>query len=501
MASVQRKSSADTTERKLNTFFAQNIFFVFLLSVSTILFCLLSNLRYRQLGEQQLELHYFYQDLENLHSQLTAYATKGDGTILSSKDISLSGLKHSAEMLEDIKINPVYQRDISDTALMLEHYGDALKEVLSSTQPHLRSQSYYRAEGIYQTINTGFRSLNFQILEHTHMRMEKLQVTQQTFIALIVVFLIFMIAVDIIYSVRLSRSIVDPITELTSSIQGYSMKNLEDYREVALRSASNKEMNILVGVFNAMLKTIQVQMEKIRENADIEIRLQQKEVENLQITNLLKTSELKALQMQINPHFLFNTLNMISQTAYVEDAEQTSLLLDSTASLLRYALDFAAREVPLSREMENLGTYVSLLEHRFGNRIHFTFDLDESFHNIMVPALILQPLVENAITHGVGMYLKDGQVAIRTEYDSQNRLGIIRIIDNGIGLEKEELENVRREMKQSKHPEQKLGLSNVYARLHIFFHGRADMEVESIPGVETEISIFLPYEFPKPPGN
>ena len=197
--------------------------------------------------------------------------------------------------------------------------------------------------------------------------------------------------------------------------------------------------------------------------------------------------------MQINPHFLFNTLNMISQTAYMEDAEQTSQLLDSTAALLRYALDSAAREVPLSREIENLGIYVSLLEQRFGSRIQFTFELDETFHAITVPALILQPLVENAITHGVGMYLKNGHVTIRTEYDPENSLGIIRIIDNGAGLKQEELEQVRREMKQSKHPEQKLGLSNVYARLRIYFHGSADIEITSIPNVETKISIFLPF--------
>ena len=88
----------------------------------------------------------------------------------------------------------------------------------------------------------------------------------------------------------------------------------------------------------------------------------------------------------------------------------------------------------------------------------------------------------------------DGKVSICTEYDSLNHMGIIRIIDNGLGLEKQELENVRREMKQSRHPEQKLGLSNVYARLRIFFHGKADMEIDSIPGEKTEISIFLPYE-------
>lgn len=493
MASVQRKSSADTTERKLNIFFSQNIFFVFLLAVSTILFCIMSSLQHRQLGEQQLELHYFYQNLEYLHSQLTDYATKGYDAVLSSGDVSLSSLQNSVKILEDIKINSVYRRDISDTALMLDHYGKALNEVLSCTRPDFRNQSYYKADAIYQTINAEFRSLNFQILEYAHVRMEKLRFTQQAFIILIIIFLIIMIAVDFIYSIRLSRSIVVPIEELTSSIQGYSLKNLEDYTQVTLCSTSNMEMNILVGVFNSMLKTIQRQMEKIRENADIEIKLQQREVENLRISNLLRTSELKALQMQINPHFLFNTLNMISQTAYVEEAEQTSLLLDSTATLLRYALDSAVREVPLSKEIENLGIYVSLLEHRFGNRIHFTFDLDETFHNIKVPALILQPLVENAITHGVDMYLKDGQITICTEYDPENNRGIVRIIDNGIGIEKAEMEKIRTEMKQSIHPEQKLGLSNVYARLCIFFHDRADMEIESVPGIKTEISIFLPY--------
>lgn len=492
MASVQRKSSANTTKHKLNTFFAQNIFFVFLLAVATIFFCAVSNTRYRQLGEQQLELHRFYRSLESLHSELTTYAARGDHSVLSSGDESLKELCDSVAVLQAIRIDSVYQRDISDVARMLNDYGGFLEEVLNTSEPDLRNQSYYRAEQIYHTINAGFRSLNFQILEYTRVKMEKLQTTQQMFIALISVFLLFMIGADMIYSMGLSRSIVDPIGELTSSIQGYSLKHVEDYREVTLCSASNEEMNILVGVFNTMLKTIREQMETIRENADIEIKLQQKEVENLQITNLLRTSELKSLQMQINPHFLFNTLNMISQTAYMEEAEQTSLLLESTAALLRYALDFAAREVPLSKEMENLGTYVLLLEHRFGGRIQFTFDLDEQFHNITVPALILQPLVENAITHGVGMYLKDGHVTIRTEYDPENETGIIRITDNGVGLEPEELERVRTEMRQSEHPEQKLGLSNVYARLRIFFHGRAEMEIESVPGVETEITMVLP---------
>lgn len=501
MASVQWKSSVNTTERKLKTFFGQNIFFAFLLAVATIIFCVLSNARYEESGSRQLELHDFYRQLESLHSGLTAYITKGNQEVVPLADGSLENLRRSVEVLQGLRISAVYQRDISDVAGMLERYGAWAGEVLSSGQQEARNQAYYEAEAVYKAINDEFRSLNYQILEYTCMMTERLEVTQKLYVMLMGIFIVFMTMADVVYSVRLSRGIVDPIEELTSSIRGYSFKNLADYNEVVLHSTSNEEMNILVGVFNTMLRTIKGQMEKIREHADIEIRLHQKEVENLQMTNLLRTSELKALQMQINPHFLFNTLNMISQTAYVEGADETSLLLDSTASLLRYALDFAVREVPLWKEIENLGTYVSLLEHRFAGRIHFTFDLDESFHDIMVPALILQPLVENAITHGVGMYLKDGQVTIRTEYDSEKNQGIIRITDNGVGMEEEELKQIREEMRQQKNAEQKLGLSNVCARLRIFFRDRANVEIRSGPDRGTQIAIVLPCDRNLPCGK
>ena len=120
------------------------------------------------------------------------------------------------------------------------------------------------------------------------------------------------------------------------------------------------------------------------------------------------------------------------------------------------------------------------------------YNISREARAVHVPKMILQPLVENAITHGVGMYLKDGYITIKTEYDSERQTGTIRIIDNGVGLKQEELEQVRREMRQSEHSEQRLGLSNVYTRLQIFFHGRAQMEIKSVPGVGTEITMALP---------
>lgn len=251
-------------------------------------------------------------------------------------------------------------------------------------------------------------------------------------------------------------------------------------------------MGRLHQVYNSMIRRIQRQVMEIRQNASTMERLKNQELENLRISNLLKASELKALQMQINPHFLFNTLNMISQTAYLESAEQTAGLLGKTARLLRYSLDHSGREVTLAKEIKILGNYVELQEQRFGERISFSFDLDESLHQIHVPSLLLQPLVENCITHGVGMKGEDAKITICTRYDSEHQSGRIVIADNGEGMSQETLERVRREMQENDKIGQKIGLSNVYLRLMIFFNRRATMDIFSVEGEGTRIEITVP---------
>ncbi len=503
MAYLQRKHSADTTEGKLRKFFCQNLFFASILTTIAIIFCIFSETRYEQSSTQQLELNHFYLEFEELHASLYSYTSRVDKTLSVSILNQLARLRNSMDFLKNLKISTIYQRDIEDVSNMLELYTAYVNDVLSYGEFSLSdfdssswiseiNDAFYHTQTVYQSINAEFRSLYSQILEFYRITMAQMRLQHRLFIALIVLVLIFMILAEFAYSNRLSHVITDPMKELTSSIRGFDLKKLADYQTFHLSSQSNLEMNVLVEVFNMMLATLQEQVKKIQENADIAIELHKKEVENLQITNLLRSSALKSLQMQINPHFLFNTLNMISQTAYLEGADKTSLLLDSTAVLLRYTLDFATRAVPLSKEIEILGIYVSLQEQRFGGRIRFTFDLDESFHHIKVPALILQPLVENSITHGIGMYLKDASVTIRTQYDSSRDIGIIRIIDNGIGLTQEQLQKVREEMKQIENADQKIGLSNVYSRLHIFFYGKADMEIYSIPQIKTEVVLSLP---------
>ena len=194
---------------------------------------------------------------------------------------------------------------------------------------------------------------------------------------------------------------------------------------------------------------------------------------------MLKTSELKALQMQINPHFMFNTLNMIAETAYFENAEKTEFLLNKTAKMFRFSLDFSGKSISLFKEIEELENYIFIQEEQYEDRIEFLFDLDESFHNILVPSLTLQPLIENSVVHGIGKYTEGGRVKLTTSYHEEEGAGYIMVEDNGVGIEEEKLQQIRQEMINYKGDSMKIGLGNVYSRLKILYGEKVSMDIES----------------------
>ena len=287
-----------------------------------------------------------------------------------------------------------------------------------------------------------------------------------------VIMAILFICVVIIFSI--TQLFTSFFEQKISALHYYLQRIKEGHLDYHIHDDSTDELGDLTNNLQAMIDEIN---RLIREDYQTKIEL--------------KETQFKALQAQINPHFLFNTLNMISQTAYMEGAEQTITLLDSTARLLRYTLDYTDKSVTLSKELEILGHYVELQEYRFGERIRFEFDLDERFHDIHVPSLILQPLVENAVSHGVGMKLRDAVITIRTIYKPEENLGIVEIEDNGVGIGEDRLQELRREMRENQE-NGKIGLSNIYMRVHIFYENQGDMEIYSTEGKGTMVRILLP---------
>jgi len=309
---------------------------------------------------------------------------------------------------------------------------------------------------------------------------------QNLFLNLLVLGLIMFVCFLII-SV-LIRSLARPISELTKAAEQVANGNM-DIEPVPV--VSEDELKIMTLAFNKMINTIQNQIGQLSHQKELEQKLLMEELSIQKMDSIIKETELKALQSRINPHFLFNTLNMITQMAFLEEAEKTSSILEAMSSMLRYNLETFHKTVSLKDELQNLEDYLYIQRLRFEDRISFSLDVDETLTGLQIPCLILQPLVENAINHGLIETLNEGKVDIRI-IKNNNRM-ICTISDNGKGIEYERQKEILQllEKKQSIE-DQSIGMNNVYQRLRLFFHENMDFHLSSIPGKGTEIRIDIP---------
>ena len=289
----------------------------------------------------------------------------------------------------------------------------------------------------------------------------------------------------------LSILIAAPLHTLTKQAQIIQTDDIAKVRMDVLRDREVPlEIETLSDAFARLLERISEQVTQLREAMQVKEALKEKELENLRVQHQLTLSELRCLQMQMNPHFLFNTLNMIQQNLYMDKKEKTMELLKETAAFLRYSLDYVGKNVTLEKELEGLGAYVTLLEERLGDRVFFEFILEERLGDWIVPCLILQPLVENSVIHGLGQMLSGGQVVIRTVLDADTGEGRISIEDNGAGIEPDKLLALRQSLCEDYiRSQERVGLHNVARRLQLT--GRGQMLLDSIPGEGTTVTILL----------
>src|SRR5699024_7203847 len=184
-----------------------------------------------------------------------------------------------------------------------------------------------------------------------------------------------------------------------------------------------------------------------------------------------KDMEIKHLQNQINPHFLFNTLNTLSKMAYLEDAKTTSSLIESVATLLRHNLGEIDKSVTLRDEVEVVKGYFHIQKTRFSERITFEYDVDENCLDRQIPRLTLQPLVENAFIHGIE--------------DRDDGVGMSQsTVDQIISLNVNENEHVGHSTG--------IGLTNVIRRLQLFFKVDEIIEIDSKLNQGTIVRLLLP---------
>lgn len=277
------------------------------------------------------------------------------------------------------------------------------------------------------------------------------------------------------------RQLMVTATELSSANWQIPDITLSHYSELAA----------VASAFNQMKHDIQRHMRELSHKADLEAQLQRERTQHLHLENLHKETQLRALQVQMNPHFLFNTLNMISRTALLSNSQATIELIEAMSRILRYNLENESQAVPLEKELEVVRAYILIQKTRFLDRMEFYVYADVDT-DVLVPPMILQPLVENAIVHG----LKDKGSEATVEVTALLHAEAVEIAvrDNGCGMNRETLARIRRMKRDPEAPwgQTSIGLHNVNHRLTLFYGHDELMKIESAPGTGTTVRLWLP---------
>lgn len=223
--------------------------------------------------------------------------------------------------------------------------------------------------------------------------------------------------------------------------------------------------------------------------------------ENLEREVQIQRAETRALQNQINAHFIYNVLEAIKMMAEIDEKYEIADAVTSLGKLLRYSMKLEGENVELEREIEYIKNYIDLMNLRFDYVITLVVDVPEELLNQRIPKISLQPIVENAVVYGAASLASDSTVYLSGKTDKEHGRFTISIADEGVGIDEETLERLKRQISGEEPPRSHsgngIGLKNVHDRIRLSFGEEYGLRVESIVGRGTTVMVDLPYPTPK----
>jgi sensor histidine kinase YesM len=436
-----------------------------------------------------------YKNIDTVHINLENYLSTSHSESLNQYNRYSGKLRDRAVTLKKSDLG-------TETGMLFVDLGNMINTYLDESQTAVNSKRgrnvdeynthYNESSKLYGYINSYIDKLKlnqFQDSTNDYIILQsRLNVMQTINIILILSVALFNIVLIILFT----YSITEPIIKLSRSANEIAKGNY-DVRPVIVNT--NDEISVLAKAFGRMTESIRNHVEEIKTKAELENNLKEQEMQNLKMKNLLKEAELQSLQAQINPHFMFNTLNAGVQIAMFEGAERTERFMNKLSELFRYNLGKFERVVSLKKEIENIESYIYILKERFADKVQFTKEIDDESTEIKMPRLILQPIVENAFLHGIGENENGGLISLRTR--KETNMVIVEIEDNGKGMSKETIEDILADddndiFDQDTKLRRGIGLRNVINRLRLFFNSNDVIEIKSEPGTGTCVILKLP---------
>ncbi|MDU1278171.1 MULTISPECIES: sensor histidine kinase [Clostridium] len=299
--------------------------------------------------------------------------------------------------------------------------------------------------------------------------MDELIENNNEMILVYIVVISIILGLAILISMIISKEITMPLKILKNYMKEVEKGNFE---AVNIEVTGENEIGSLSNSFNIMISEIKKLMEQ-----------------NINEQKQKRKSEIKALQAQINPHFLYNTLDSIIWMAECNRTNEVVIMTSSLAKLLRESISNEEEITTIEREINYVKSYLTIQKMRYKDKLEFKIDIEKSIYNVTIIKLILQPIVENAIYHGIKY--KEGKNLISIEgYNLGNEVEIL-IKDTGIGMEKYQIENILTPNKRSK-KSNGVGIYNVQMRLQLTYGKEYGLFYESIKSEGTTVKIRIP---------
>lgn len=348
-------------------------------------------------------------------------------------------------------------------------------------------EAYESTERLYKFLQTSISSMNTTTFLHNSQNYSILRASLNSLLLISITLLFVVMAIAAIWMIFMTRSITEPLIELARAANEIARGNMQvDFPLVN----TGDEVETVAKACNKMIISIRKHIKETKDNYERENKLLENE---LIMKNDLKEAQLKYLQAQINPHFLFNTLNAGAQLAMLEGAEKTCIFIQNMADFFRYNVRKIDSDTTLKEELDLVDSYIYVLNVRFSGDIHYAKMIDERLMYTMMPSMILQPIIENSVNHGIKEMEGKGKIKVSVYSEGENVC--IKIEDNGKGIDPQIISGIMSAEKihgKTQGGFEGIGLDNVISRMRHYYNTDHVIDICRKQCRGTQVILYVP---------
>lgn len=439
-----------------------------------------------------INLNGLEEELMNVQSSMTMFLNTKTSDAMQEYYKHEQNYGNAIKSLEEEKSSDRLKLMERNIKRMSEHYLTLTNQTVEAKRGRNVEKykvRYENATALYSYISTYIYSLNNELFKNNSANYLALSNSIRSLERLSTFLIMSIASANIIIILIITQTITRPLKILAKTANQVAEGNFD---VEVVEVSSHDEVGVVTKAFDQMVISIRDYITKLKESVENERNLKERE---LRMESHLKDAQLKYLQAQINPHFLFNTLNAGVQLAMLEGAEKTCEYVQNVAEFLRYSIKKNHEVVTLKEEIELVDHYLYILNVRYCGAICYEKHIDENYTRIKVPSMILQPIVENSFQYGIRDIEWQGKIELSVYYEETDIC--VCILDNGLGMEEELVEQINkkraREKKESRESNG-IGLNNVMERLSLYFNSEKVVTVSSKgKNCGTEVRLYLPF--------